>query len=364
MSGPTTISGPHNDLTDVGGVRVGHHQRIGRGWLTGTTVVLPPPHTVGAVDVRGGAPGTRETDLLDPGRLVHHVDAICLTGGSAFGLAAADGIMAWLAERGRGFQVGRAPHEIVPIVPAAVLYDLGRGGAFTARPDATFGRRAIAAAAGPRGAGPMVLGTVGAGTGARAGGLKGGLGSASVVLDSGATVAALVALNAVGRCVDQRTGLPLGASLLLVGDVPLLRRPSRTDVALAEAAHEAARIAAIGDASANTALVVVATDATLTKAETGRLAVAGHDGLARSVRPVHLMVDGDVCFALATGARTLPGSPTADYDARRAWAGALDVLTAAAADVVARAVVRALTSATDAGEMSSYHSRYPSAFSS
>jgi putative pantetheine hydrolase len=344
-------------------MRVGHHQRIGRGWLTGTTIVLPPPRTIGAVDVRGGAPGTRETDLLDPGRLVHHVDAICLTGGSAFGLAAADGVMAWLEEHERGFPIGPAAHEVVPIVPSAVLFDLGRGGAYAHRPDASFGRRAISNAARSGGRGPVALGTVGAGTGARAGGLKGGIGSASVVLDDGSTVAALVALNAVGRAVDGRTGLPLGAPLLLPGDVPGLRRPSRSDVVAAEAAHAAMLVAPLAPAPANTALVVVATDAALTKAEAGRLAVAGHDGLARSIRPIHLMVDGDVCFSLATGARPLPGRPAGGYDDRRAWTIALDRLTAAAADVTARAVVRALTSATDAGEMVSYRTRYPSAFS-
>ena len=199
MSAPTALRpGPHNDLTDVAGVHVGHYQRRGRGWLTGTTVVLPPPGTVGGVDVGGGAPGTRETDLLDPINLVERVDAVCLTGGSAYGLAAADGVMRWLADRNRGFQVGPEAHHVVPIVPAAVLFDLGVGGRFHNTPDATFGERAAAAARPAK----LAQGTVGAGTGAHAERLKGGIGSASVVLADGITVAALVALNSSGNVFD------------------------------------------------------------------------------------------------------------------------------------------------------------------
>ena len=160
-------SGPRNDLTDVAGVRVGHHQRIGRGWRTGTTVVLPPAATIAAVEVRGGGPGTRETDALDPRNLVPHAHAVCLTGGSAYGLAAADGVMAWLEEHGVGFPVGPEPHQVVPIVPTAVLFDLGRGGTFGHRPGPAFGYAATARAARGRRPAAVVEGSVGAAAGRR-----------------------------------------------------------------------------------------------------------------------------------------------------------------------------------------------------
>ena len=220
-------AGARNDLTDVAGIAVGHHQRRGRGWLTGTTVVIPPPGTVGGVDVRGGGPGTRETDLLDPKNMVSHVDAICLTGGSAYGLDAATGVMAFLEQQGRGFQIGAEPGRVVPIVPAAVIFDLGAAGRFDHRPDASFGRRAAEAASRR----PVKQGTVGAGTGAHAAALKGGIGSASVVLDSGITVAALVVLNSGGSPVDPSTGMLWGAPYGLDDEFAVLRKPSRGDLA-------------------------------------------------------------------------------------------------------------------------------------
>src|SRR4051812_5887335 len=187
------IVGPMNALTDVAGVRVGHSSRVGDGWLTGTTVVAAPEGgAVCGVDVRGGGPGTRETDLLDPRNQVTHVHAVVLTGGSAFGLAAADGVMHSLFAAGVGYPMGQ-PGEVVPIVPAAVIFDLGRGGEFAHHPDAAMGASAYAAA----GSGPVQQGVVGAGTGAKAGGLKGGVGTASQVLPDGSTVAALVVVNAI-----------------------------------------------------------------------------------------------------------------------------------------------------------------------
>ena len=198
-------------ITDVGGIRVGHHHRLcadatlGSGWATGSTVVLTPPGTVGAVDVRGGAPGTRETDLLDPANSVRFVDAVLLTGGSAFGLAAADCVMQWLEENDRGVVMDGG---LVPIVPAAVIFDLPVGG-WQCRPTAEFGYAAAA------GAGTDVpVGTVGAGTGARVGVLKGGVGTTSVTLESGVTVGALVVVNAVGNAIDPGTGLPWLAHLI------------------------------------------------------------------------------------------------------------------------------------------------------
>ena len=224
-------TGTTNSLVDVVGLRVGHVQRVGDGWLTGSTVVLTgAAGAVGGVDVRGGGPGTRETDLLDPRNNVQRVHAVLLTGGSAFGLAAADGVMARLAAAGVGYPVGPEPGQVVPIVPAAVVFDLGRGGDFTARPDASFGGLAYDEAAGPGGVAAPLAGCVGAGTGAVAGGLKGGVGSASEVLPDGSTVGALVVVNAVGSTVDLGTGELLGARHLLPGEVPSLRRPSAGDL--------------------------------------------------------------------------------------------------------------------------------------
>jgi len=356
--------GPRNDITDVAGISVGHHQRIGRGWLTGTTVVVPPPGTTASVDVRGGAPGTRDTDLLDPRAAVAAVDAICLTGGSAYGLAATDGVMAHLASLGRGFAVGPRPHEVVPIVPSAVIFDLGRAGNFANRPDASFGRLAtIAALRRRRPLTGLAHGVVGAGTGARAGGLKGGIGSASVIVD-GITVGALVVVNAAGSCVEQRSGALLGARTLLPGELAWLRTPTRADVraatdALAE--QLAIRRARNESLARNTTLAVIATDAQLAKSECHKLAGVGHDGLARAISPIHLMVDGDICFALATGTHPIAGSDTtafADADSRTAR---FDRLLAAAADAVTRAVVHAALNATSVGEIVSYSDLYPSA---
>ena len=290
------------------------------------------------MDVRGAAPGTRETDLLDPRNTVQRVHAIVLSGGSAFGLAAADGVMARLAAAGVGFPV---PGAVVPIVPAAVLFDLGRGGPAddpALRPTAATGAAAVDAAAG----GPVAQGAVGAGTGALVGGLKGGIGTASAVLDDGTTVAALAAVNAAGSAVDPATGELLG------GPARAARASSRCRPS-ATAARAALRAVAesvrprLGTA---TTLAIVATDATLDKAGCGRLAAMGHDGLARALAPVHTVADGDTVFGLATCARPVLDVPQ------------LMALHAAAADVVSRAVVHAVLAArtvtTPAGTFRSY----------
>jgi L-aminopeptidase/D-esterase-like protein len=349
---PRPLPGPHNDLTDVAGVDVGHYQRRGRGWLTGTTVVLPPPGTVGSVDIGGGAPGTRETEALDPNNLVERVDAVCRTGGSAYGLAAADGVTRWLADRNRGFQVGPEPHHVVPIVPAAVLFDLGMGGRFQNTPDARFGERA-ATAARPK---KFAQGTVGAGTGAHAERLKGGIGSASVVLSGGITVAALVALNSSGHVFDVRNGELLAIGRGIADEFAHLRTPSRKDVAAHHADPPALR-------PLNTTLAVVATDATLSKTECARMAISGQDGLARAIDPVHQYVDGDVVFTLATGARPVPdaGGDPAAFSTGAPRPLQLNAIFAAGADTVARAIVHAAVSATSAGGLTSYLDRFPSA---
>ncbi|MFB7336441.1 P1 family peptidase [Streptomyces adustus] len=317
-------------LTDVAGVRVGHATRTGEGWLTGTTVVLAPEGgAVAAVDVRGGGPGTKETDALDPRNLVQRVDAIVLTGGSAYGLDAASGVMAWLEEQGRGVPVGTDPAHVVPVVPAACVFDLGRGGSFRARPDAATGRAAVEAAAATAPGAPVPEGCVGAGTGAAAGALKGGIGTASAVLESGITVAALVVANAAGSVLDPETGVLYGEFFQGRVDYPSAQVHRAARLRLAEAAR------ANTPPPLNTTLAVVATDARLSKAQAQKLAGTAHDGIARAVRPVHLLHDGDTVFTLATGARPLDGERPR----------ALNELLEAGADLVTRAIVRAVRAA-------------------
>ena len=345
----TTRPGPTNTLTDVPGIRVGHATRTDPGWLTGTTVVLPPPDgAVAGVDVRGGGPGTRETDLLDPRNLVDRVHAVVLTGGSALGLAAADGVCQHLYAAGVGWPMGE-PGEVVPIVPAAVLFDLGRGGSFGNHPGPAEGRAACEDAH----AGPVAQGCVGAGMGARAGGLKGGIGSASAVLEDGTTVAALVAVNAVGAPFDPRTGELLAVRHGLPGEFEGVGVPDPSEVEVARArAAEQANGAPLMPGMATT-IGVIATDATLTKAECQKASGLGHDGLARAVNPVHTLLDGDTLFTLATGERPPPDLPGL-YD-----------LMALAGDCVTRAVAHAMLAATStttpAGEIRAWRDAFPSA---
>lgn len=325
--------GEYNGLTDVAGLRVGHAALTGPGARSGSTVVLAPPGgAVAGADVRGAAPGTRETDLLAPTATVQRVHAVTLSGGSAYGLDAASGVMARLERDGEGFPV---PGAVVPIVPAAVVFDLGRGGDPTARPTAGTGTAAYDAAH----PGPVPQGSVGAGTGAVAGGLRGGIGTASAVLGTGATVAALVVLNSAGSGVDPRTGELLGARWGLPGEFPggLPSSAARDRIAELYAGHAPSPGTA-------TTLVVIATDATLDKAGCTRLATMAHDGLARAVAPVHTVRDGDCAFGLATGTGDVPG-PDATY-----------LLQAAAADVTARAVAHALLAAAEAPDRPSYTS--------
>ncbi|WP_197321667.1 P1 family peptidase [Saccharomonospora sp. NB11] len=335
-------------ITDVGGVRVGHHHRVGDGWASGTTVVLPPEGTVGGVDQRGGAPGTRETDLLEPENLVQTVDAVCLSGGSAYGLAAADGVMRWLDERHRGIPVGPHPDHVVPIVPAAVIFDLPRN-AWGNRPDATFGYAACEAAT----TGAVEQGSVGAGAGARVGSLKGGIGTASEVVhhaDGDAmVVGALAVVNAAGEAVDLVSGRPFAADHGHPAEFGVSRWPDRPG-----------KFPTQPDSPLNTTIGVVAVDAALSKAQCRRLAVAAQDGLARAVRPAHTMFDGDTVFALATGEKQLPRIEGPVGDA--GTAAALDRVCAAAARVFARAMVRGLLAATSAPGLPSYADVWPEVF--
>lgn len=344
-----------NAITDVGGIRVGHHHRLdpdaslGSGWASGVTVVLPPPGTVGAVDCRGGAPGTRETDLLDPANTVRYVDAVLLAGGSAYGLAAADGVMRWLEERDRGVAMDGG---VVPIVPAAVIFDLPVGG-WGCRPTADFGYQACEAARGADGPAPAE-GTVGAGVGARAGVLKGGVGTASTVLPCGVTVGALAVVNAVGQVVDRATGLPWMADAIARFGL----RPPPVDELQALASLPSPGPLA---SPLNTVIAVVATDAALSAPACRRVAVSAHDGLARSIRPAHTPVDGDTVFALATGAVEVPppaGAPAAFSPETKLVAE----VGAAAADCLADAVLAGVLAAESIAGIPTYRDLLPGAF--
>ncbi|KQT57445.1 MULTISPECIES: P1 family peptidase [unclassified Aureimonas] len=315
--------GPRNGLTDVAGLLVGQaeDQRL----ASGTTVVLCEEPATAAVHVSGGAPGSRETDLLAPEATVQAVDALVLSGGSAFGLDAAAGVQAFLREKGRGFQVG--PHR-VPIVPAAILFDLSAGGGESWERYPPY--RDLGYAAAGTASLDFALGTHGAGTGASTVGVKGGIGSASVVLASGITVAALVAVNALGSPLVGGTRHFWAAPFEIGGEFGGLGLPHPwpADAVLP-------RTKAGPAARANTTIAVLATDAVLDKAGAKRLAVAAHDGFARALWPAHTDYDGDLVFALATGrAKRTPTGPD------RIEMGA------AAAAVMARAIARGVFSAT------------------
>ncbi len=304
-----------NLITDVPGLKVGHAQdmRLGSG---ATAIVFDEP-AVGSIDLRGGGPGTRETALLDPAQTVQGIDAIALSGGSAFGLDAASGVQAWLKEQGRGFAVRSAR---VPIVPAAILFDLLSGG------DKEWGRfppyRELGYAAAAAGGTDFALGSVGAGTGATTVNCKGGIGSASAQSNGGAIVGALAAVNAAGSVlVDQGPwfwAAPFEQNGEFGGRAYPQPFPPRALAAQTK-----------GMARTSTTLVVVATDAVLTKAQAKRLAVMAQCGLSRAVYPVHTPLDGDVLFAISTARRPL-GDPLL----------ALTELGALAANVVARAIAR------------------------
>jgi L-aminopeptidase/D-esterase-like protein len=316
-------------LTDVPGIRVGHVQRNDGGWLTGVTVVLPPPGTVGSVDVQGGGPATHETDALDPTTLVSDVDAVVLTGGRAYGLASAGGAQRWCEENGRGFAV---PGGVVPIVPAAAIFDLGRGGNFSARPTAAMGYAAAAAAAAEQDGHDVPRGNVGAGTGALLGRTyKGGVGTASVTLNSGVTVGAIAVVNALG--------LPVVGPVEALDFDKLIHREDKPN----------------GLPPLNTTIVVLATNALLDVAECKRTASAAHAGIARALNPSHTLADGDTVFCVSTGAKALDRS---DETARQI---SLVTLQSAAADVVRLAILDGVASAqavsTPAGDYGAYRAQ-------
>ena len=321
----------------IEGFEIGHHTADGDGWLTGTTVVLAREGAVGGVDVRGGGPGTRETDLLHPATTVERVHAVVLTGGSAYGLAAANGVMTALEAAGIGFPVGLEPHQVVPIVPAAVLFDLGRGGVFSNRPTDEFGALAMAAAT----TNQPATGCVGAGTGALCGGIKAGFGYAETQLPSGISVAAAVVVNAAGSAVDPTTGR------LWADHRQLLATPTdleRDALATAYAAAQTSYATTIG---------VILTDAILSKAQASKLAAVAHDGMARAIRPIHSMLDGDTVFCLASAHRPVVLDPPH-------WLFAFNTLLAGVADVFTEACLDAMLAATGRGVWTSYTELAPS----
>ncbi len=314
---------PNATLTAVPGLKVGHVTLEQR--PTGCTVVLAESGAVAGVDVRGSAPGTRETDLLNPVNSVERVHAVVLSGGSAFGLDAASGVMTFLEERGIGFKVmSHGMPAVVPIVPAAVLIDLGVGGSVKIRPDAECGYRAAATAA----TGIVAEGSVGAGAGATVGksagyqrAMKGGVGSASITLPDGLVVGALVAVNALGDVIDPGTGRVLAG----------VRTPDGRGLSDARTLLGGTALggAPVGGA---TTIGVVATNRTLTKTQATKVAQMAHDGLARTICPIHTPADGDTIFALSTGTDSGPA------DVGR--------IGALAAQVMAEAVLRAVRQAT------------------
>ena len=326
--------GPRNLITDVPGISVGNAED--RRAVSGVTVVLPEQRAVAGVAALGGAPGTRETDALDPSCLVEAVDAVVIAGGSVYGLDAAGGVASWLGAHGRGYRIGSA---VAPIVPAAILFDLANGGDKQwgeEPPYRRLGREAAEAAAAD-----FALGNAGAGLGARAGRLKGGLGSASFVLEGaegGFAVGALAAVNCLG-------------SVLIPGSRTFWAWPLEQDDEFGGPHPQPAALAGEGldhaldrPLGASTTLAVIATDLALDKAQAERIAIMAHDGLARAVRPAHTPLDGDCVFVLATGARELLPDPVAG----------LARLGMLAADCLARAVARGVYEAETLGAMPGY----------
>jgi L-aminopeptidase/D-esterase-like protein len=330
MAGP----GPRNLITDVPGLLVGQAEDMPG--ITGTTVVLCEKPSVASVDVRGGAPGSRETELLDPAALVERVDAVVLSGGSAFGLDAAAGVMDGLAAMGRGFAVRDVR---VPIVPAAILFDLAFPGRQPWAGEPPY--RALGQLALERASSDFALGNFGAGRGAKSGQLKGGVGSASWRLANGATVGTLVAVNSWGSVVRPDCGRFWAAELALSGEIdpqpPLPATPLDPEDFSA---------CAPSLAGANTTIAIVATDMPLDKPGCRRLAIMAQDGLAQAIRPAHTPFDGDTVFALSTGTGAVVGP---DKLAR---------LGAAAASCLARAIMRGVTEAEPLGGFASWRQRW------
>jgi L-aminopeptidase/D-esterase-like protein len=322
----------NNCLTDVEGLLVGHYTNPKE--ASGVTVTLCPEGATAGVDVRGSAPGTRETDLLQPCNLVEKVQAIVLTGGSVYGLAACDGVVRWLADKGWGFPLGAG--QVAPIVPGAALFDLGRGENFIPSIGPDWGRMACDSATN----GLFSQGSVGAGTGALSGGIKGGMGSASEVLSLGIRVAALVAVNSLGSVIDPGNGRPWEIRLEIEREFGEIGKKS---VMLPDRPPS--------PSSTNTTIGIIATDAVLNKAQAQKIAQMAQDGLARAIRPAHTMFDGDTVFCLATNKLQLP-DVEGFFAAPKAQA--LNEIGRAAADCLTRAIIRGILEATSLGMMKAF----------
>jgi L-aminopeptidase/D-esterase-like protein len=325
-------TGKSNGLTDVAGIMVGHFTDIKA--VCGVTAVVCPRGAIAGVDVRGSAPGTRETDLMAPHNLVEKAQAVVLSGGSVFGLSAADGATRWLAGQGWGFPLDHG--YVVPIVPAAVIYDLGRGPDFIPPIEADWGRRACEAANDS----PVQTGSVGAGTGAFSYSIKGGLGTASLILDAGITVAALVTVNSLGSVVSPETGRPWEIGLEVDGE---FAKKGRRSVKLPMPPPP--------QPVQNTTLGIIATDASLSVAQAQKVAQMAHDGMARAIRPSHTMFDGDTIFCLATGQKEMP-EINGIYKAPQALA--LNDLGHGAANCMSRAIIHAILEAESLAGMTAF----------
>ncbi len=333
MNSASYAVGPRNAITDVDGIRVGNHSD--EGMRSGVTVVLPDEPVVAAADIRGGAPGTRETDLLDPVNSVETIDALVFSGGTAYGLDAAAGVVGWLAAQGRGLEVRGVR---VPIVPAAIIFDPPAGGRQDWHADPPY--RQMAAAACDAASLEVSQGNFGAGHGATAGPLKGGLGTASIVTADGLQVGALAISNPFGSTVapgsDVFWAAPYELADELGGQSPL------PGIGLDGLPYEMP-----GHAAGNTTLVAVATNAALSKAQARRVAIMAQDGFARAIRPVHTPFDGDSAFVMATGTLGKEIDPPA-----------LLALGQAVADVVARAIAKGVYNADGLGDFRSYRETY------
>lgn len=329
--------GPSNSITDVPGLKVGHFARTDSGYRSGTTVIRTEQGATAGYSQMGGAPGTKETDLLKPGGQVRAVQAIMLSGGSAYGLDAASGVMQWMEEHKFGVPVGGG---VVPIVPAAILMDLGRGGDFKKRPDAGFGYKATEAAS----SAPVTSGRIGVGMGA-----GWGMGTASVKLSNGYTVGAIVGLNPAGSPVDPRTCLPYGVFLELGNEFNLVT--PKTEECQAAATGRGGPEDGSDVAPRNTTIALVATDAPLLDLEAERMAQIANAGLARSIRPIHNIGDGDTVFGMATTPFT-----------KQLGNADLQAIFNAAADALGRAVVHAILESQKVGNSRlGYCQQYPSA---
>lgn len=339
-----TKPGPRNSITDVPGILVGSAQDAKV--RTGVTVIVPEGRAVAAVDVRGGGPGTRETDLLAPDTMVEAVDAITLSGGSVYGLAAADGVVAALAAQGRGFKVSPDPAvPPSPIVPGAILYDLANEGDKAWGLEPPYRQLGIEAfnAAGSEAA----LGNAGAGYGARAGGFKGGQGVASIVTAGGISVGALACVNSFGSPVMPGSAAFWAWPFEIAGEFGGAR-PWDEGAYPGFAPDDWGPAKANPAALQNTTIAVVATDAALTPAEAKRVAVMAQDGMARAIRPIHAPFDGDVVFVLSTGGKAL-AEPRAM---------ALAELGALAADCLSRAIARGVYHAESLGAAAAYADKF------